>query len=312
MATDERMKNLQALLGEGEDLNYKNFCRPFGDNMGMVCGESAGFAILMSDRLALETGANIRGAFLNVNINADGNKKSISGPGAGNYFSVGKTFKDIEKVFGEKVLQNQSCFIAHGTGTPLNRITESHIMSTFAKEFQVSNLPVTSIKSKLGHTMGTAGMDQIWSALGALESQKLSGICTIPKLADDVFTENLDYFLEDREFENKKDVVFLNSKGFGGNNATSALISKDLTLELLNKRYRNSELNKWQGLQEKTLESRAQNKLAAINNEIEPIYEFDKDVLDLTDLNISRTNIKTSTGFDYELTSDLGDEDYSV
>ena len=210
------------------------------------------------------------------------------------------------------MLQNQSCFIAHGTGTPLNRITESHIMSTFAKEFQVNNMPVTSVKSKLGHTMGTAGMDQIWSALGALESQKLSGICTIPKLADDVFTENLDYFLEDREFEDKKDIVFLNSKGFGGNNATSALISKDLTLDLINKRYSSSELNKWQGLQEKTLESRAQNKLAAINNEIEPIYEFDKDVLDLTDLDISRTNIKTSTGFDYELSSDLGDEDYSV
>ena len=42
--------------------------------MGMVCGESADFAILMSDRLALEVGANIRGCFLNVNINADGNK----------------------------------------------------------------------------------------------------------------------------------------------------------------------------------------------------------------------------------------------
>ena len=106
--------------------------------------------------------------------------------------------------------------------------------------------------------------------------------------------------------------MFLNSKGFGGNNATSALISQDLTLELINKRYRSSELSKWQELQEKTLESRAQNKLAAINNEIEPIYEFDKDVLDLTDLDISRTNIKTSTGFDYELSSDLGDEDYSV
>ena len=76
----------------------------------------------MSDRLALEVGANIRGCILNVNINADGNKKSISGPGAGNYFSVGKTFMDIEEVFGDKVLKENSAFIAHGTGTPLNRI----------------------------------------------------------------------------------------------------------------------------------------------------------------------------------------------
>ena len=59
MATDQRMKDLQSLLGEGDELNYQNFCRPFGDNMGMVCGESAGFAILMSDRLAIETGANL-------------------------------------------------------------------------------------------------------------------------------------------------------------------------------------------------------------------------------------------------------------
>ncbi|GIS47075.1 MAG: hypothetical protein Ct9H90mP19_3120 [Gammaproteobacteria bacterium] len=39
-------------------------------------------------------------------------------------------------------------------------------MSTFAKEFGIENLPVSSVKSKLGHTMGAAGMDQIWCAMG--------------------------------------------------------------------------------------------------------------------------------------------------
>ena len=310
MATDQRMYDLQTLLGEGEALNYQNFCRPFGDNMGMVCGESAGFAILMSDRLAMETGANIRGAILNVNINADGNKKSISGPGAGNYFSVGKTFKDLEKVFGEKVIKDSSAFIAHGTGTPLNRITESHIMSTFAKEFKVNNLPVTSVKSKLGHTMGTAGMDQLWAGLGALESQKLSGICTIPKLADDVFKENLDFYLENREFDNQKEVVMLNSKGFGGNNATTALLSSNLTESLLSKKYSKTEISKWKGRRDKTLIEREKNMDLAVNNDLQPIYDFDKDVLDLTDLEISKTNIKTTTGFDYKLESDISDDDF--
>tara|TARA_B100000678_G_scaffold122582_1_gene102514 strand:- start:920 stop:2644 length:1725 start_codon:yes stop_codon:yes gene_type:complete len=311
MATDERMKNLQNLLGEGEDLIYEKYCRPFGDNMGMVCGESAGFAILMSDRLALEVGANIRGSFLNVNINADGNKKSISGPGAGNYFSVGKTFKDIEKVFGDKIVKDNTAFLAHGTGTPLNRITESHIISTFAKEYGVDALPVSSVKSKLGHTMGAAGMDQIWSGLGALETQKLTGICTIPKLADDVSRENLDYFLQDRAFDNKKDVIFMNSKGFGGNNASSALISADLTTELLKRKHSQKDINKWLAKKDETLEIRKSNRSMAVNNEIEPIYEFDKDVLDITDLKISKDNIKTSTGFDYKLNSDLGDEDFN-
>lgn len=310
MATDERMTNLQQLLGEGEDLDYTKFCRPFGDNMGMVCGESAGFAILMSDRLALEVGANIRGCFLNVNINADGNKKSISGPGAGNYFSVGKTFKDIETVFGSKTLHEKSCFLAHGTGTPLNRITESHILSTFAKEFGIENLPVTSVKSKLGHTMGTAGMDQIWCGLGALESQKLTGICTIPKLADDVFKDNLDFFLENKEFNSQKDIAFLNSKGFGGNNATSALISSKLTEELLQRRFTDKELKAWKKKREATLKLREKNFELAINSDIEPIYEFDKDVLDLADLEISKRNIKTKTGFNYALNSDLTKSDF--
>ena len=311
MATDERMSTLQGLLGEGEKLNYRNYCRPFGDNMGMVCGESSGFAILMSDRLAMETGANIRGSFLNVNINADGNKKSISGPGAGNYFSVGKTFKDVETVFGEEVLKNKSAFLAHGTGTPLNRITESHIMSTFAKEFGVNNLPVSSVKSKLGHTMGAAGMDQIWCAMGATESQKMTGICTIPKLAEDVFTENLDFFLEDREFDSKTDVVFLNSKGFGGNNATSAFISADLTQELLEKRHGKSDVSNWMKIKENTEEKRSSNKQMAVNNEIVPIYDFDKDVLDIQDLKITKNNIKTSTGFDYKIESDLDEKDFN-
>ena len=310
MATDERMTNLQQLLGEGDDLDYTKFCRPFGDNMGTVCGESAGFAILMSDRLALEVGANIRGCFLNVNINADGNKKSISGPGAGNYFSVGKTFKDIETVFGAKTLQEKSCFLAHGTGTPLNRITESHIISTFAKEFGIENLPVTSVKSKLGHTMGTAGMDQIWCGLGALESQKLTGICTIPKLADDVFKDNLDFFLDNKEFSSQKDIAFLNSKGFGGNNATSALISSSLTEELLQRRFTEKELKAWKKKREATLQLREKNFELAVNSDIEPIYEFDKDVLDLTDLEISKKNIKTKTGFNYALNSDLTKSDF--
>ena len=310
MATDERMTNLQKLLGEGDDLDYTKFCRPFGDNMGMVCGESAGFAILMSDRLALEVGANIRGCFLNVNINADGNKKSISGPGAGNYFSVGKTFKDIETIFGSKTLQEKSCFLAHGTGTPLNRITESHIISTFAKEFGIKNLPVTSVKSKLGHTMGTAGMDQIWCGLGALENQKLTGICTIPKLADDVFKENLDFFLENKEFDSQKDIAFLNSKGFGGNNATSALISSNLTEELLRRRFTEKELKTWKKKREATLKLREKNFDLAVNSDIEPIYDFDKDVLDLTDLEISKKNIKTKTGFNYALNSDLTKSDF--
>tara|TARA_E500000081_G_C5830143_1_gene217405 strand:- start:54 stop:530 length:477 start_codon:yes stop_codon:yes gene_type:complete len=158
--------------------------------------------------------------------------------------------------------------------------------------------------------MGTAGMDQLWAGLGALESQKLSGICTIPKLADDVFKENLDFYLENREFDNQKEVVMLNSKGFGGNNATTALLSSNLTESLLSKKYSKTEISKWKGGRDKTLIEREKNMDLAVNNDLQPIYDFDKDVLDLTDLEISKTNIKTTTGFDYKLESDISDDDF--
>ena len=159
--------------------------------------------------------------------------------------------------------------------------------------------------------MGSAGMDQLWGALGAMETQNCSGICTIPKVADDVFTDNLNFYLKDQSFDKQKDIVIINSKGFGGNNATTSVVSENLTMSLIEKRYTKSDITNWQTKRESVLEKRHNERQKAINNDIEPIYEFDKDVLDLTDLKVSKNNIKTSTGFDYELKSDLEGKDFT-
>ncbi|MFL2485861.1 MAG: hypothetical protein ACJ0GO_00825 [Gammaproteobacteria bacterium] len=83
-------------------------------------------------------------------------------------------------------------------------------------------------------------------------------------------------------------------------------------MSLIEKRYskiRHYEIGK--AKRESVLEKRHNERQKAINNDIEPIYEFDKDVLDLTDLKVSKNNIKTSTGFDYELKSDLEGKDFT-
>ena len=79
------------------------------------------------------------------------------------------------------------------------------------------------------------------------------------------------------EFSSQKDIAFLNSKGFGGNNATSALISSSLTEELLQRRFTEKELKAWKKKREATLKLREKNFELAVNSDIEPIYEFDKD-----------------------------------
>ena len=84
----------------------------------------------MADDLALELGCNIYGAALSSHIHADGYKKSISGPGAGNYITIGRVLNEVSDAFGTDAL-NRVLVHAHGTGTPQNRVTESHILSVW-------------------------------------------------------------------------------------------------------------------------------------------------------------------------------------
>ena len=200
--------------------------------------------------LALELGLNIHGAALSSHIHADGYKKSISGPGAGNYLTVGKVFNEIHEHFGKEAM-NKIFFHAHGTSTPQNRESESHIISSMSKAFSIQSLPVTAIKSYLGHSLAAAGGDQMISSLGSWKNNLIPGIHSTPKLADNVFTENVNFLLENLEFEeNKFDFAVLNAKGFGGNNGTALIASPTKTMELLQTKYSAKELTKYCALKQ--------------------------------------------------------------
>ena len=66
--------------------------------------------------------------------------------------------------------------MAHGTGTPQNRVTESHIMNEVAKTFAIDNWAVSAIKSYVGHSLGPAAADQICAALGVWNTGYIPGI----------------------------------------------------------------------------------------------------------------------------------------
>ena len=87
----------------------------------------------MDDALAMESGARVLGSVGDVFVNADGYKKSIPGPGIGNYVTVAKAMAAARGMLGEDGLRTSTYMHAHGTGTPQNRVTESAIMSEVAK-----------------------------------------------------------------------------------------------------------------------------------------------------------------------------------
>lgn len=281
LAEDENLIKLQERLGEDFDQpNHRKICRPFGDNIGMSLGESAQFVVLMADDLALELGLNIHGAALSSHIHADGYKKSISGPGAGNYLTVGKVFNEIHEHFGKEAM-NKIFFHAHGTSTPQNRESESHIISSMSKAFGIQSLPVTAIKSYLGHSLAAAGGDQMISSLGSWKNNLIPGIHSTPKLADNVFTENVNFLLENLEFEeNKFDFAVLNAKGFGGNNGTALIASPTKTMELLQAKYSAKKLTKYCALKQNIDEQLLENKQKILQGEVISRYIFGENVID--------------------------------
>ena len=232
LSDDKRMLELQTSNGEPIDSGpiQTKACRPFGNNAGMVLGESSQFIILVESKLAIELGADVYGSIGSVHSHSDGHKSSISGPGVGNYITMAKCVSDAEKDIGLNSLRKSTFVHAHGTGTPANRTTESHILDKIASTFGIKNWPVSGIKSYLGHSMAPASGDQLIAALGTWNKGVIPGIHSTDNLAEDVYAENLDILLDNKTKEaDFYKGCFLNAKGFGGNNASAFILSPEET-----------------------------------------------------------------------------------
>ena len=287
-------KDLLALdgLSSLSDNDYRKACRPFGNNCGFTIGESSQFVLLMSDDLALELGAEIYGAVPDVFVNADGHKKSISAPGIGNYITLGKAASLVKSMLGAESLQQRSYVQAHGTSTPQNRVTESHVINEVAKAFAINSWPVAAIKCYLGHSQGTAGGDQLTTSLGTWKYGYIPGIQTTTEIANDVHQSNL--LLSQQHLEvgaQGMDSVILNSKGFGGNNASAPILAPHIVERMLTKKHGAQAMNAWGARKESTAEKAAQYDDLATKGLAKPIYLYDNNVLEGYDLKISSTQI---------------------
>lgn len=291
-----------AALDGVKEADYRRACRPFAENVGFTISEAAQFFVIMDDELALELGATIYGSVADVFVNADANKKSISSPGVGNYLTVAKAMSLARAILGEEGIQ-QTYVQAHGTGTPQNRVTESHILNEVAKSFNIKDWKVAAIKSYVGHSLGPAGGDQLTATLGVWEYGFIPGINTIDEIADDVFDSNLSFCVE-HTFAGEKGqdmkAAIINSKGFGGNNASGLILSPHVTMEMLENRYGPEKIEHYNSLNQQVRANATAYDNAMINGEIEVIYHFGTEVMSGDDLVITEKGIKLSN-FENEL-----------
>jgi len=279
LATDKALRQLDG-LPEDQAPDHRRACRPFADNCGFTIAESAQMLVLCDDALAMELGATVFGAATDVFVNADGFKKSISGPGVGNYITMAKATAAARALVGEKHLKTGGLVQAHGTGTPQNRTTESEILSRIAETFGIENWPVAALKCYLGHSLGAASGDQVNATLGMWGRGVIPGIATIDELAADVRDDHLAFSKEHREIDpSEQYYAVINSKGFGGNNASATLLSPHATARMLQARYSKTEWRDWQSANEAVVDKQLQRDEAVIAGNESPVYHFDHGVL---------------------------------
>lgn len=305
LATDANLMKLDGVTAP----DYRRASRPFGDNCGFTLAESSQYVVLMADDLALELGAQVFGAVPGVYVNADGYKKSISAPGAGNYITMAKAVGLAQTLVGEQVVKHQSFVQAHGSSTPQNRVTESRIFDRVAEAFGIESWPIAAVKSYVGHSLGPASGDQLATSLGIFAKGIVPGVKTISKVADDVFAQRLSIGLSDQNVGvDNCSVAFLNSKGFGGNNATATVFSPNIVNGYLLKKYGKERFTAYSSTREKTMATAQSYLDEADKGALNPIYEFGNNIVDEEKIQIQCDSIRIP-GFEFEIPL-LNDEGY--
>ncbi|MCS5587507.1 MAG: beta-ketoacyl synthase [Porticoccaceae bacterium] len=286
--------------------DWRRASRPFGHNCGFTLAEATQYLVLMDDALAVELGADIQAAVPEVFINADGVKKSISAPGIGNTISFSKAVAAAINIVGKQTVQKHSFVHAHGSSTPANRTTESELINRVADAFDIRDWPVTAVKSYVGHTISAASGDQLMSAMGTFKYQIIPGIKTITEIAEDVNQQRTLFPLQDMDVsDNKMQVAFINSKGFGGNNATAVLLAPQQVEIMLTARYAEQQLDAYRAKRAVTRAEAERYADRADRAELDVIYRFGEELVDedkvvITEQGISVPSFARDIEFDLQ------------
>jgi|Deesub1362B_J571_1020462.scaffolds.fasta_scaffold00010_104 3-oxoacyl-[acyl-carrier-protein] synthase II len=188
-------------------------CQPFDKNRkGMMVAEGAGALILEDLEYAMKRGAKIYAEIIGYGLSCDA--RHMTSP------SVDGIVACMKKALKEAGISPEDVdyISAHGTGTLANDRTEcAAIKEVFGKRYK--EIPISSIKSMLGHTMGAA------SALEAIA-------CTLA-IKHSIIPPTINFETPDPECDincvpnkarkHEVNYVLNNSYAFGGNNASVVL-----------------------------------------------------------------------------------------
>jgi 3-oxoacyl-[acyl-carrier-protein] synthase II len=187
-------------------------CQPFDKNRkGMVPGEGAAVIVLEPLENARARGAKIYAEVLGYGVSCDSHHMTAAHPqgdGAMRAMSMamsqsGVTIDDIDYIS------------AHGTGTPTNdRVESLAVRRLFGR--RADHIPMSSIKSMIGHTMGAASAIEAVACALAIDTGIAPPTINYQEPDPDC---DLDYVANEARRIDPR-VVLNNAYAFGGNNAS--------------------------------------------------------------------------------------------
>lgn len=189
--------------------------RPFDKNRdGFIVGEGAAIFILESLERARARGAKIYAEVLGHSTNSDAYHFAAPDPEAIGATRVMRDALDNAGITTEDV----DYINAHGTSTPLNDAGETLAVKTVFGE-RAYQIPISSTKSMLGHSMGAAGSFEAIACIMAIRDNKIHPTANYETPDPQC---DLDY-VPNHARAAKVDVAISNSFGLGGQNACLVL-----------------------------------------------------------------------------------------
>jgi 3-oxoacyl-[acyl-carrier-protein] synthase II len=188
------------------------YCKPFDKNrQGLSLGEGAGIFILESLEHASARGVDIIGEVLGYGVTCDSHHMTAPDPEAsGSIRAMQAALADAGAAKEQIEYIN-----AHGTATPANDVAETRGIKDLFKK-RAYEIPVSSTKSMIAHTLGAAGALEGMACVLAI----LNGfIPPTVHLAEPDPECDLDY-VPGRSRKKDLSIVLSNSFAFGGNNTS--------------------------------------------------------------------------------------------
>jgi 3-oxoacyl-[acyl-carrier-protein] synthase II len=201
---------LKALSTRNDDVQGAS--RPFDATRdGFVLAEGASILILEEYEQALARNAPMLAEIVGYGSSADAYRITDQDPaGAGAVAAMAAAFRDAG--LGPADIDYIS---AHGTGTRQNDVTETRAVKAAFGQL-ASRVPISSIKSMVGHLVAAAGATELITCILAIRDQVLPP--TINLHRPDPHCD-LDY-VPNAPRKASVDVCMSNSFGFGGQNST--------------------------------------------------------------------------------------------